>query len=427
MKRAGIHAIAGLSVIGAIAVSGNDAFAQGGVPQCADLPNPIFMEGTTAVVPVIRHLGAKLKKLGTPHTLLYYANEGCTGVGQLVRPAQNKVRTVFEYYDEVDPTSVNGKIIISTCNGGIDQVPDIAINDIYWASCPAAYNQTALYGTLPSGYQEFLGPVQGLVPIVASSYLYYNDIMSEELLDLYMCGSNGSIMTFTNSSTIYDYNCQGSGMRELFARGLGLANATAFPGLVGLGCNSTITAESMVTNYVAPTTSPDTTIGYTSTEFYDAYRDLVRAMKVRGVGQQRAYLPDSSLTSADKINLREGRYTLQGALKLTAQVDASGTPVNAGAKKVIDWMQDNPITDSGLKLPVPINAIYALNGVVPQCAMRVTKDSDQLGFKRYKHPMPCHCSFEMLATGKTSIPGCVACTDSSTCGTGQVCSQGYCE
>ena len=183
----------------------------------------------------------------------------------------------------------------------------------------------------------------------------------------------------------------------------------------------------MVISYVAPTTTPDTTIGYTSTEFYDENRDRVRALKVRGVNQRLAYLPDTDLGSTDKINIREGRYTLQGSLKLVTQVDGNGVPVKPLVKKIIDWMQDNPLSDPSLALPFELNQIYAQRGVVPLCAMRVTKDSDQLGFRHYRHPRPCHCSFEILATGKTSTPGCTPCTVDSTCGTGQVCSHGYCE
>ena len=143
------------------------------------------------------------------------------------------------------------------------------------------------------------------------------------------------------------------------------------------------------------------------------------------MNQLKAYLPDTDLTSTDKINIREGRYTIQGALKLVAVVDANGVPISVGAKKIIDWLLDNPLSDPSLTLPFDLNQIYAQHGVVPQCAMRVTKDADEPIFRHYRHPMPCHCSFEMLATGKTS-PGCTPCTDSSTC-RAKVCSHGYCE
>ena len=64
MKLAKTLAVSGISLIGTMIAGGSDAFAQGGIPQCATLPNPVFMGGTTAVLPVIRHFGAKLKKAG---------------------------------------------------------------------------------------------------------------------------------------------------------------------------------------------------------------------------------------------------------------------------------------------------------------------------------------------------------------------------
>jgi hypothetical protein len=71
------------------------------------------------------------------------------------------------------------------------------INDVAFTSC-------TYYGgkPLPSTVAEFRGPVQGVVPIVASSYLYYNDITAEELQDSYACGAAGNILTFTSNSQI---------------------------------------------------------------------------------------------------------------------------------------------------------------------------------------------------------------------------------
>jgi hypothetical protein len=277
---------------------------------------------------------------------------------------------------------------------------------------------------LPDSLKEFVGPVQGLVPILAASYPYsYSETTAEELQNIYICGEKANILTFTSDSTIYDYGCTNSGVRALFGRTLGLP--TGLPETRLCNDNSGYSAET-ITSSVATTTTPETTIGYTSTEFYDENRGKVRALKVRGVNQTLAYLPDSTLASADKINIREGRYTLQGSLKLVTQVDANGVPTNPLVKRVIDWMQDNPVVDPSLALPFDVNTIYAQRGVVPLCAMKVSKASDQLGFKHYRHPRPCHCSFEMLATGKAGA-ACVPCADSSTCGAGQVCSHGYCE
>jgi len=421
MKHAKTLAVSGILLIGATMAGGSDVLAQGGIPPCATLPNPVFMGGTTAVLPAIRHFGAKLKAAGII-TLLWNENsEGCSSVAQLATQPKNLVRPTFSSYDEVG-TGRTSTVVISNCAGTLDQVPDLVINDTFWMSCFYSYGSTTsgVAQPLPPNLKEFLGPVQGLVPIVAKSYQYYFDIMAEELLDIYACGASGKILTFLNDSYVYNYNGETSGIRELFARSIGAPNGQILT--VGSG-NSNVTAETMI-QYVSSTILPRATIGYTSTEFYDESRDVVNALKVRGVNQLKAYLPDTDQTSLDKINIREGRYTIQGALKFVTPVDANGVPVNPGAKKIIDWMQGNPAADP---LPFDVNEIYAERGVVPQCAMRVTKDSDMATFRRYADPSPCHCSFEILATGKKCIPGCTACTDSSTCPTGKTCSHGYCE
>jgi len=422
MKHAKTLAVSGILLAGAMIAGESAAFAQGGIPFCADVASAystvVYMGGTTAVLPVIRHFGAQLKQAGV--LLLWNeSTEGCSAVGSMVSHPTNLTRPTFSSYDQID-SSATGKVTISNCVGGLDQQPDLVINDTFWTSCYGSYSAPVNGAPQPlaPSYKEFLGPVQGLVPIVAKSF-YYDAMTVDELLDVYACGAKLKILgTFSDNSIIYNYDPHSNGMRELWARGLGASNGEVFP--LGLSTALGLTAQSMV-DKVASTNSPDaTTIGYTSTEFYDANRGLVSGLKVRGVNQVKAYLPDSDATKLDKINIREGRYTIQGALKFVAQVDSTGVPTNAAAKKIVYWMQGNPLADP---LPFDVNQIYALNGVVPQCAMRLTKDNDLPVFKHYTDPSPCNCSFDLLATGKTS---CTPCSAAAPCATGR-CSHGYCE
>jgi len=428
MRQAKTLLVAGLFLVGSAAVNGpSRAYAQGGIPDCKALLNPVFMAGTTAVIPVIRLLGARLKQVGM--TLLWNENsDGCSAESLLTGgpPPLGAVRSVFSQYTE--DTTQPGKVIVTTCNGTINQVPDLAINDVSFSSCQAT---SVYHQTLPPGFAEFQGPVQGLVPVVPLGNDFVNDITAEELQALYTCGAKANnqagVMTFSSDQTIYDYNCANSGMRELWARGIGAGYGVTLSPTIGLGCGNPITAESMVTNYVGPSITPLATIGYTSTEYYDQYRNLVKGLKVRGVNQILAYLPDSDITSTDKLNIREGRYTIQNSLKLVAAVDSNGVPTLPLVKNLVGWFQGSV---DQVKLPFDLNEIYALRGVVPQCAMRVTKDSDLPVFKHYKHPQPCHCAFQVLATGKSSIPGCVPCAavdGGTSCPDGQICSSGYCE
>ena len=417
MKRATALEIVGLATILAGVAEPSSALAQT-ASNCKDLPNVVYMSGTTAVIPVIRLMGARIRKyMGV--TLLWNENsEGCDSVGKLIAPTSTNARSVYSYYTELPDQP--GSVYPTTCNSPIDQIPDLVINDVSWASCMVSYDSMPPI-PLPAQIREYVGPVQGLVPIVANANTYYS-IMAEELQDLYICGSKANILGFTS---IYDYNPNNSGMSEQWARGLGLAKGSVLTTQLTVSTDN-LTAESMLTVKVAPSITPNQTIGYTSTEYYDEYRGQVRGLKVRGVNQKFAYLPDFDGQSIDKINIREGRYTLQGMLRLFAPVDANGVPTNLLVKHIIDWFQENPVEDPALQLPFDVNEVYALRGVVPQCAMKVKKDGDALSFRHFKPAQPCNCRFEFLATGKTS---CVLCAgvDAGTCQPGQLCSHGYCE
>ncbi len=423
-----------LSIAGAF--HGSHALAQGGIPDCSTLPNPIYMTGTTAVEPMVQELGARLRQLNV--TLLWNeTGDGCGATSDLAFPSPSvaPVLSTFSYYEEVPAAQVDGappKITPLSCNATrpSDSRSDLVINDLFWQDCAAASAASSL-ASLPSDYMEFQGPVQGLVPIVQDSYYYVSDIMAEELLDIFGCGASGKILTFTDNSAILDY-CYNSGMKALWDISLGQPVSVFHAPTNNVLCPSALTMIIQVNSHVALTA-----ISYTSTEAWDQDRGAVRALKVRGLNQNLAYFPDSSSVARDKINIREGRYTIQGSLKLVAHVaamDGGGQPQpdNPAAKRMIDWLQGNPVQDPTLQLPFDIIDVYAQSGVVPQCAMKVIKDTDAPLFRPYQPENPCGCYFQIQATG-ASILGCEPCQDSSTCPTGTACyfhgipAQGYCE
>jgi len=68
--------------------------------------------------------------------------------------------------------------------------------------------------------------------------------------------------------------------------------------------------------------------------------------------------------------------------------------------------------------------VYAQSGLVPECAMRVSRDADGGAVFRSRPSSPCACLFEQKATGSTD---CTACKVQGDCAAGETCSQGYCE
>jgi hypothetical protein len=108
-------------------------------------------------------------------------------------------------------------------------------------------------------------------------------------------------------------------------------------------------------------------------------------------------------------------------------LNPDGSVADPLARKVIDWMQGNPVAPED-QLPFDINDVYAQAGVVPKCAMKVSRAVDGGPFLPYvSEKPPCGCYFEAKASGKAVPFGCVQCTDNTGCSAKQICSYGFCE
>ncbi|HEX2570138.1 MAG TPA: hypothetical protein VH877_11315, partial [Polyangia bacterium] len=135
--------------------------------------------------------------------------------------------------------------------------------------------------------------------------------------------------------------------------------------------------------------------------------------------QRYAYFPDSTATSFDKINVRQGRYLPFGYLHLVAAINATtNVPLRAGATQFINW-----VLGSAQNPPFDIIDLQIQARTIPQCAMSVQRSAEGASLTAYQAPEPCGCYFEFKATGATS---CTACTSDATCGSGK-CRRGYCE
>jgi hypothetical protein len=68
--------------------------------------------------------------------------------------------------------------------------------------------------------------------------------------------------------------------------------------------------------------------------------------------------------------------------------------------------------------------IYAQSGLVPECAMHVSRSKDGGNIVPYHPAAPCSCLFDQKA-GLT--PQCAPCKLQADCKGGETCSLGYCE
>jgi hypothetical protein len=181
----------------------------------------------------------------------------------------------------------------------------------------------------------------------------------------------------------------------------------------------TLTSEAAVAN-------PEAAIGFASTETADANRDRVRSLAFQAIGQERAYWPDSTATANDKINIREGRYWLWNPHHFYARLDAQGQIADPNTKRWVEYLTE--------KTPLPDGLSYldvqAELGLVPACAMKVTRSEDVGPLVSFQPDEPCGCYFETKVTGETP-EGCRACAsegEDPTCPSdAPVCRHGYCE
>src|SRR5262249_66286 len=109
-------------------------------------------------------------------------------------------------------------------------------------------------------------------------------------------------------------------------------------------------ASSDVVNAVKTSATAEATLGILGAEVYDANRGKgINVLGFKAYGQHSAFYPDSSSTSFDKQNVRDGHYTLWSPTVYITKVDGSNAPTNVAAKYLIDLVLGNPTpkTDAG--------------------------------------------------------------------------------
>jgi hypothetical protein len=155
----------------------------------------------------------------------------------------------------------------------------------------------------------------------------------------------------------------------------------------------------MVVADLESSTSPEKALGILGAEVYDSRRSTLKSLAFQARGQYAAYWPDSSPTSFDKKNVRDGHYTVWSPT-IWMDLETAGVPASADARYVID--------------------LIAKVGLTPDCAMGVKRSFEGGPLSKYEPAQSCVCKYESLVDQSR----CTTCT--TTCATG-VCRNGFCE
>jgi hypothetical protein len=392
-----------LALLGALAPHADAA-------DCSTLPNPIYLQVGDTQVNLMKSLGRALRdNAGKPLTLVFTTSGSCTNINGFY--TQTPITTNFQYVPSMaeDPTWTQSSPTLTCTPPAGGQIPDIGNSALFIASCT---NEPPV----PDFVQFTNGPVQGYVLAVPKASAAIA-ITFEEAYFVFGFGPTllaqmaGDIMPWQDENELY---VRTNTKSTLLTWAANIAvEPTKWHG-------QRLDGSPMVVAGLQNSTNPGAAMGILGAEVYDSNRDTLTELAFRAQGQYAAYFADSTSTSRDKKNIRDGHYTVWSPTVWMNKIDpTTHQPTNADAQYVIDMIAGKEVTPAPNFDP---NVNVAHVGLVPDCAMRVARDFDGGPLRLYHPAESCACKYE--ATVDTTT--CATCDATTPCATG-VCRAGYCE
>ncbi len=375
-----------------------------GLPAC--LPagkNVVVVSGSTALQPFLIVVAKLLATSSPPYVIAYQGTGSCNGVDHIFNADAS--RRMAKDAAGRNNLLFDGDLAPQPCSFGAGATVDVGISDVFSSSCNAAY--------LPSDrIAEYLGPVQPMTFVVPSASTE-RAISAEMAQIVFGRGGRDPGASPLNDPSLYFVRNSSSGTQQMISRAIQV-NAQQWWGIDRGG--STRVRDQLLS--VAPAKASGA-IGILSTDFADAERSRLRILAYRDRQQLCGYYPDSSLFTRDKRNVRDGHYPIWGPIHLYAHV-TDGVPNTAAAALVTRFTVprlDQSLLDTIIK-----------SGLVPQCAMKVTRTEEMGALSNFSPEFQCGCYFEATVPGGSLPEGCQACSGPGDCPSSKpACNNGYCE
>ncbi len=396
-------------------LAAGQSWGQSVVPNCSDatmFPNPIYLAGSTAYQPTAALFAAQMANLPAADkvTIIYQNGLGsCDGAGAILSGNMlTGTATVWTPGPNfaTDPSSVTK----SSCTLDSTHAADVGASDIFWKNCPTIAAQ-------PTDIKDFQGPVQAMIFVVPAQNTTFTALSAEQAQLIWGCGTAGMVSPFDDIMGIMQRSPT-SGSQGLVAKAINVA-PTGFFGQTNSGGGDVV---SKIMSY-ASMHDPNKAIGFIAGDLFDTKRTDLSAVAFQQFNQKKAFYADSNRDAKDRKNVRDGHYGVWGPEHFFTKVDTAGAPTSPGAAKFI-----GATFGTMYQTNFDYVQLESLAGVIPQCAMKVTRDDDGiLGPIKPKTDVtkPCGCAFEKYRTGTTT---CTACPNgASDCSDGKTCNFGYCE
>jgi hypothetical protein len=391
-----------LAVLGALL---NARSAHAANVACSSLPNPLVVESGDTQQNLLKTVGRQLRNSAAPVTVLFNLTGSCQLQADMYSGTKLTQNLMYVPSTTEDPAWTTASAPL-TCTNDIagGAAIDVAISATFVSSCTTAPPPA------PLGLIE--GPVQGYGFVIPKANTSQSAIVAEEGYFVFGFGAAGKIDPWTDET-------------QLFLRPPTKSTVLTLAAAVGVPAvkwthGVPLDTSTLVLNSVAQSTKPASALGILGVEVADAHRDVVSMLAFRAYGQKHAFWPDSSPTSFDKANVRDGHYTPWAPTVYITAVDASNVPTNARVKTLVDLVLGNPGT------PADVDGLGSVIkvGLIPQCAMKVKRDFEGGDLSPAAPASPCGCYFDSKVPQGAS--SCTTCTTDATCGAGK-CRYGFCE
>ena len=409
---------------GATNASGGAASNTTSLPPCDSLSSQgtvIYVTGSSAAKPFLQQIAQQLATLNV--YIVYTSTGSCVGVDAILND------TPMTTGSSPAPTTSATYWANSSDPGTACAVPvagvtaDLGMSDVFVQTCPG-FEMSSLES---SQVRDAHGPIQTMtfaVPANASQ----TAISAQAAYFVYGFGSTGGVLDSSGSSPIWNdetyllHRSPTSGTQAMIAEAIGVPTG-AWKGKA-YGSSDDLAAALQAAG--ASQATAEKTVGILAADYIDSknLRAQIRVLAYQDTNQPCSVYPDATASARDKRNVRDGHYPIWGPLHILYKVDATGNPLNPDHRQsildIVGYMAGTKALPNGIKLI----DLFAQSGLIPECAMHVTRQHDGGSILPYTPPSPCSCLFEFKATGTTS---CNPCTVQGDCASSDTCSLGYCE
>jgi hypothetical protein len=411
----------------AAAQSTSDADSSvGPIPNCADLPpgqggtGTVYVTGSSNFPTLMSSMAPTLYK-GVPAMIdpgpavVYLTTNSCTGADAVFStdvgasfiqdpPPGSSPSAYAQYYLPDGGTT--------PCSLGPNGTPvDVGESDVYATTCNPSYTTTT--------QTDSPGPIQAMA-FVVPSLSDQQSISQEAAREVFGLGGNdGGAAPWTDYERYYVRN-KNTGTQQMIGKAIGVPPDEFW----GIDRHNAQAVHADLQELNSDPAEAEQAIGIISVAVYDSDRNNLRALAFTASGQDCAYLPDSTATSYDKRNVRDGQYPIWGPIHFFTANQASPQ-----ALAFVNFF-------NGATVIRPILDAFINASLIPLCAMTVLRSEDQELSELVSFTPQYSCACYFLSQAQPPAPAapsplpaeCKPCTTSSDCPAARpACNLNFCE